>query len=141
MLCFEPSVVSPRCPQCDKQWCSICDVRWRLSQRKASIQATCPFCRQSLMQFDSPTVFVSTRRRGLHPFFTKLLRVFSCILLILILLFLPMLDAYMESEQQVEVYVYIGLIFFLALFLLCYFMNRAGLEGDFDTVLENGSGV
>ena len=142
MLCFEGSVgdeFCPRCPQCNKQWCTICDLRWRLSQRHASIQATCPFCRQPLARYDSPTVFVRAHRRRVHPVVTKLVRLLSCMLLLMVLLLLPMMDAYMENAQT-EVYVYVGFVIFIGLFLLCYVMNRSGLESDEDDTIAVLSG-
>ena len=142
MLCFEEYVGSefcPRCTQCNKQWCTMCDLRWRLSQRYASIQATCPFCRQSLARYDSPTVFVRAhRRRAVPPIVTKLARLLSCILLLMILLLLPIIDAYMKNAQP-EVYVYIAFVILIGLFLLCYFMNRAGLEEDDTIAVLSGS--
>jgi len=139
MLCFEEYVVGyefcPRCTQCNKQWCTMCDLRWRLSQRYASIQATCPFCRHTLTRYNSPTVFVRAHpRRAVSPIVTKLARLFSCIFLLMILLLLPILNAYIENGQT-EVYVYIAFVILIGLFLLCYFMNRAGLEdGEDDTI-------
>lgn len=60
-------------------------------------------------------------------------------LLLMVLLLLPMMDAYMENAQT-EVYVYVGFVIFIGLFLLCYVMNRSGLESDEDDTIAVLSG-
>lgn len=147
MLCLEQInalEVLRGCRHCKKEWCNVCDLRWRITQTSASLIPTCPFCRKRLEALSTEQSNYAARLRGtvhedelFDKFLISMLKWISYLVLALVLLLLPFLEAYLTQEDNNnEAFVaYVFLILFVFVFLACHY-RRVGRSTEDE---EDGS--
>ena len=127
MLCFEDiSAVELRgCESCKKEWCSSCDIRWRVTRMSASLLPTCPFCRKRLrLEQDVADEGELIRDQDLHDrLMVAIIKYFSYLFLALVFFMLPLVEAYVTESDEAFL-AYLCLVVFIFVFLLCCHLNR-----------------
>lgn len=126
MLCFEviSSTTELRgCDLCGKQWCSICDNRWRLARMNAALFPTCPFCRKRLY---TGLLEEQVLEEQLERPIISLFQCFLYIAFAIIILLLPVFEAYLAETDELFI-CYFCLTLFVFLFLCCYYIHK-GIE-------------
>lgn len=132
------------CAHCGKQWCTTCDLRWRITQTSASLLPTCPFCRKRLHALSTEQSDEAARQRRIlteQQLFDKLLisllKWISYLMLALVLILLPFVEAYLTNENEAFV-AYFFLILLVFLFLACHY-RRAGRRTVDEEDSDDGS--
>lgn len=134
MLCFEDIVRIEQlcvCENCKKEWCSSCDISWRVTRMSASLLPTCPFCRKrldSLVVLEEQTRAASresliTDEEILDRLMSSLIKWISYVMLAVVLLILPLVQVYFTESEEAFL-AYFCLILFVFIFLCCQYMKR-----------------
>ena len=134
MLCFESiSGTELRgCELCKKEWCNSCDSRWRVARMSASLLPTCPFCRKRLDSEETVVLQeVVLAEEQLDRLMISLMRWLSYVLLTVVLLLLPLVEAYLTDTDELFM-AYFCLILFIFLFLCCHYINKNATDDDHD---------
>ena len=139
MLCFEDIVSIEElcmCENCKKEWCSSCDISWRVTRMSASLLPTCPFCRerlQSLVVLEEETRTASRESDIIEQDFDRLMisliKWISYLMLAIVLIILPMVQVYFTESEEAFL-AYFCLILFVFIFLCFQYMKKFEREDD-----------
>ena len=135
LLCF--TLVSTNdgfakpCRKCNKRWCVDCEKMWQNRQMEEGLPFSCPFCRETRrpitpLHLPPPAigreeVVDEIDRRILFAILRWLLLLF----IILMLVLLPVLESYLQNNDEI-IYAY-GLLLALVLVLFCYQTSCCGI--------------